>query len=139
MIDKPRLRRIGALEEAVARGAVVAVGAGEDAPVVLAPGACEVWRSRAVPREEADAVVGRPAVGRSVGDVGLAVEVERGGGLVDRGAVALEGESRLGDHVDGARERGVAVRQLLDADGLVLYPVEAREHEPVAVVVEAED
>lgn len=104
MVYKPRLLRVGALEEAVARGAVVAVGAGEDTPVVLAPGAGEVGRGRAVPREEADAVVGRPAVGSGVGDVGLAVEVERGGGLVDRGAVPFEGEGRLGDHVYGARE-----------------------------------
>lgn len=139
MVHKPRLARVRALEEAIARRAVVPIGAGEHTPVVLAPRAGEVWRGGAVPREQADAVVGRPAVRRGVGDVGLAVEVERGGCLVDGRAVLLEGEGRLGNHVDGARERGVTVRELLDADGLVGDAVEAREHEPVAVVVEAEN
>lgn len=137
MVNKPRLARVRALEEPIARRAIVPISTGEHTPVVLAPRAGEVRRRGAVPREQTNTVVGRPAVRRGVGDVGLAVEVERGGGLVDGGAVLLEGEGRLGDDVDGPRERGVAVRELLDADGLVGHAVEAREHEPVAVVVEA--
>lgn len=62
MVNKPRLTRVRALEEPVARRAVVPICAGEHAPVVLAPGAGEVRRGGAVPREQADAVVGRPAV-----------------------------------------------------------------------------
>lgn len=138
MIHKPRLRRIRALEEPITGRAVVPISTGEHTPIVLAPRAGEVRRRGAVPREQADAVVGRPAVRRGVGDVGLAVEVERRGGLVHGGAVALEGEGGLGDDVDGPREGGVAVRELLDADGLVGHAVEAREHKPVAVAVEAE-
>lgn len=139
MVHEPSLARIRALEEPIARGAVVPISTREHTPVVLAPRAGEVRRRGAVPREQADAVARRPAVRRGVGDVGPAVEVERRGGLVDRGAVALKSEGRLGDDVDGPRERGVAVRELLDADGLVGHAVEAREHEPVAVAVEAED
>ncbi len=138
MVRDPGLVAARALEEAVMSGAVVAVGAGEDAAVGLGPGRGAGRVRLAVPLEKPEAVVLRPAVARRVGDVRLAAEVERRRPLVDRVSVLLPRLIRLRDDVDRPRQRRVVGAQLLQADRLVRHPVEAREHHEVAVVVEPE-
>lgn len=139
VVDEPRLRGVGALEEAVVAGAVVAIGRGEDAARRFRPGRRRRRTGAAVPRQEAQAVRRRPAVRRRVGNVRLAAVVQGGGPLVDGVRDRLPGFRGLRNGVDAARDGDVVGAQLLQADGLVRVAVEARAHEEVAVAGRPQD
>lgn len=132
VVRDPGLAAVGALEERVVAGAVVAVGRGQDATAGLLPGARFGRVRHAVPRQEAQAVAGRPAVRRRVREVGLAAEVQRRRALVDRRRHLLPRRRRLRDDADGPRHRREVRAQLLDAQRLRRHPVKAREDEVVA-------
>ena len=137
VVGVPGLGAVGALEEAVVAGAVVPVGAREEAAVGLGPGRGLDRVRGAVPYQRRQAVVRRPAVVGRVHHVRLAVEVEPRGPLVDRRPALLPRLRRLRYHPDGALQGDVVVSQLLHAQRLVLYSVEARVRQVVAPVVES--
>jgi hypothetical protein len=139
MVRDPRLRGIRALEERVVTRAIVSVRRGQHTPIVLFPGARGRGVGLAVPGQQTETVVGSPAIRRRVGNVCDPVEVECDGPFIDGGAVLLKIQGGLRDDVDVAGEGDVVRAQLLQADGLVRYAVEAGEHEEVAVCVGAED
>ena len=103
MVRNPRLAATGALEEAVVAGPVVAIGAGENAPVGLSPRS-RIRRVRApVPRQKPKAVVLRPTVARRVRDIRLAADIQRRRSFVHGVALPLPCLVRLRDHVDRSR------------------------------------
>ena len=125
MVRVPGLLAVRALEEAVVSGAVVTVGALKQAAVGLGPGLGLERVRRSVVLERREAVVGGPAVVGRVREVRLAAKVEGDGTFVDGRAAPLPALQRLRDHANVAHQRNLVVAQLLDAQGLVLHPVEA--------------
>ncbi len=132
MVRDPGLGSVGALEEGVMAGAVVAVGRGQDAAGGLGPRGGVGGIRGAVPRQQAQAIAGGPAVRGRVRQIRLAAPVQRRRPLVDGRRHRLPRRRRLRDDADRPRQRRVVRPQLLDAQRLRRHPVETREHEIVA-------
>lgn len=93
----PCLASIWTLEEAVVSRAEVAVGAAQEAAIALRPSTRRSRVACSVPLQQRNAVLGRPAVVRRVGDVCLPTEVETNLAFLNRDLGLFPGLVRLRD------------------------------------------